>query len=51
MPTGNTQIRYAGGINVVNNTANTTTMISVTGVYDYGAGANEYLITISPEFS
>ena len=51
MPTGNTAIRYAGGINVVNNTANTTTMISVTGVYDYTAGANEYLVTISPEFS
>jgi hypothetical protein len=51
MPTGNTQIRYAGGTALVGATANTTTMISVTGVYDYGAGANEYLVTISPEFS
>jgi hypothetical protein len=51
MPTGNTQIRYAGGINTVGAIANTTTMISVTGVYDYGAAANEYLVTISPEFS
>ena len=51
MPTGNTAIRYAGGISAVGATANTTTMISVTGVYDYGAGANEYLVTISPEFS
>jgi hypothetical protein len=51
MPTGNTAIRYAGGLTTVGATANTTTMISVTGVYDYGAAANEYLVTISPEFS
>jgi hypothetical protein len=51
MPTGNTQIRYAGGISTVGATANTTTMISITGVYDYTAAGNEYLITISPEFS
>ena len=51
MPTGNTAIRYAGGVTTVGATANTTTMISVTGVYDYTAGANEYLVTISPEFS
>jgi hypothetical protein len=51
MPTGNTQIRYAGGSTTVSATANTTTMISVTGVYDYTAAGNKYLITISPEFS
>jgi hypothetical protein len=51
MPTGNTQIRYAAGLNTVGATANTTTMISITGVYDYTAAGNEYLITISPEFS
>ena len=51
MPTGNTQIRYASGISTVGATANTTTMISVTAVYDYGAAATEYLVTISPEFS
>jgi hypothetical protein len=51
MPSGNTQIRYAGGANLVGSTANTATMISITGVYDYTTAANEYLITISPEFS
>jgi hypothetical protein len=51
MPTGNTQIRYASGLTTVGATANTTTMISITGVYDYGTAANEYLVTISPEFS
>jgi hypothetical protein len=51
MPTGNTQIRYAAGVTTVEATANTTTMISITGVYDYTAAGNEYLITISPEFS
>ena len=51
MPTGNTQIRYASGLTTVGATANTTVMISITGVYDYGVAANEYLITISPEFS
>jgi hypothetical protein len=51
MPTGNTQIRYASGLSTVSSTANTTVMISVTGVYDYNTAANEYLITISPEFS
>ena len=51
MPTGNTQIRYAAGVSTVPATANTTVMISITGVYDYSAAGNEYLITISPEFS
>jgi hypothetical protein len=51
MPTGNTQIRYASGFSTVSATANTTVMISITGVYDYNAAANEYLVTISPEFS
>jgi len=51
MPTGNTAIRYASGISTVGATANTTTMISITGVYDYSAAGNEYLITISPEFA
>lgn len=51
MPVGNTQIRYAGGISTVGSTANTTVMISVTGVYDINAATNEYLVTISPEFS
>jgi hypothetical protein len=51
MPTGNTQIRYASGLSTVNATANTTVMISITGVYDYNTAANEYLVTISPEFS
>jgi hypothetical protein len=51
MPTGNAQIRYAGATSTVNATANTTVMISITGVYNYTTAANEYLVTISPEFS
>jgi hypothetical protein len=50
MPSG-TAYRYAGGINTVGSTANTTTMISITGTYNYNTAANQYLITISPEFS
>jgi hypothetical protein len=51
MPTGNAQIRYASGISTVGATANTTSMISITGTYNYQTSANQYLITISPEFS
>ena len=51
MPTGNTQIRYASGISTVASTANTTVMISITGTYNYTTAANQYQITISPEFS
>jgi hypothetical protein len=51
MPTGNSQIRYAAGTSTVPATANTSTMISVTGTYNYSTAANQYLITISPEFS
>ena len=51
MPTGNTQIRYASGVSTVLATANTTTMISITGTYNYTTAANQYQITISPEFS
>ena len=50
MPSG-TGYKYAGGVNLVSSTANTTTMISITGTYNYNISANEYLITISPEFS
>jgi hypothetical protein len=51
MPTGNTQIRYAAGASTVASTANATVMISITGTYNYQTSANQYLITISPEFS
>jgi hypothetical protein len=50
MPSG-TAYRYAGGANIVGSTANTTTMISITGTYNYNTAADQYLITISPEFS
>jgi hypothetical protein len=50
MPTG-TAYRYAGGVDTVGATANTTTMISITGTYNYNTAADQYLITISPEFS
>jgi len=51
MPTGNANIRYAGGVSTLAGTANTTTMISITGVYNYTTSNNQYLITISPEFA
>jgi hypothetical protein len=50
MPTG-TAYRYAAGGNTVTSVANTTTMISITGTYNYNTAANQYLITISPAFS
>jgi hypothetical protein len=50
MPTG-TGYKYAGGVTIVGATANATTMISITGTYNYNISATEYLITISPEFS
>jgi hypothetical protein len=50
MPTG-TAYRYAGGVNTVTATANTTVMISITGTYNYNTAAVQYLITISPAFS
>ena len=51
MPTGNANIRYATGVSTVTSTANTTVMLSITGTYNYQTSANQYLITISPEFS
>jgi hypothetical protein len=50
MPTGSAY-RYAAGTTTVGSTANTTTMISVTANYDSISAADQYLITISPEFS
>jgi hypothetical protein len=50
MPTGNTAIRYAGGVNTVTSTANTTTMIAITA-FRTAANATGYLTTISPAFS
>ena len=49
MPSGS-GFRYAGGVNVVGTTANSVTMISVTGITDAAGTGIEYLITISPEF-
>jgi hypothetical protein len=50
MPSGSAY-KYAGGANVVGTTANSVTMVSITGIYNSTAAATEYLITISPEFS
>jgi hypothetical protein len=50
MPSGSAY-KYAGGVNTVGTTANSVTMISITGIYNSTAAATEYLITISPEFS
>jgi len=48
LPTGNTAIRYAGGVTTVAATANAVTMVAVTA-YDNG-GTTNYLVTVSPEF-
>jgi hypothetical protein len=48
MPTGNAQIKYAGTLDTVGNTANSVTMASITAVN--ASGSALYLITISPEF-
>ena len=50
MPSG-TAYKYAAGANTVGTTANTVTMVSITGTYDSVSAADQYLITISPEFS
>jgi hypothetical protein len=51
MPTGNANIRYANALSVVGNTANSTTLIQVTGVYNYNDSATQYLINIGPEYT
>ena len=51
LPVGNTQVKYAAGVSTVGSSANGTTMISITGTYDYNTAANCYLVTVSPEFS
>ena len=50
MPTG-TAYKYAAGASTVGTTANSVTMISITGTYDSVSAADQYLITISPEFT
>ena len=50
MPTG-TAYKYAANTTAVGTTANSVTMISVTATYDSVSAANQYLITISPEFT
>ena len=50
MPTG-TAYKYAAGSSTVGATANAVTMISVTATYDSITSADQYLITISPEFT
>lgn len=50
MPTGSAY-KYAAGTTSVGVTANAVTMISVTATYDSITAADQYLITISPEFT
>jgi len=50
MPTGSAY-KYAAGSTTVGATANAVTMISITATYDTVSAANQYLITISPEFT
>jgi len=49
MPSGS-GFRYAGGVSTVGTTANSVTMISVTGITNAAGTGIEYLITVSPEF-
>jgi hypothetical protein len=50
-PSGSTY-KYASGTNsLAATTANSVTMISITGTYDSVSAADQYLITISPEFT
>ena len=48
MPTANSTIKYAGGVNTVGATANAVTMIATTATVS--TAGTLYLITISPEF-
>lgn len=53
MPTGNAAIKYAAGNSTVSTTANSATMISITGTKVGNAttsGTGLYLVTVSPEF-
>jgi hypothetical protein len=50
LPTGNAAIRYAGNVSTVSSVANSTVMVSVTGVYNYNTSSDQYLVTVSPEF-
>ena len=47
LPTGSTY-KYAGNVKTIGTTANSVTMMSVTGVRI--SGTTTYLITVSPEF-
>jgi hypothetical protein len=48
MPTGNASIKYAGNVSTIGSTANSVSMVSITGANI--AGAAMYLVTVSPEF-
>ena len=48
MPTGNAQIKYAGNITTLANTANAVTMVAITGANI--SGTVNYMVTVSPEF-
>ena len=49
LPSG-TAYKYAGAGNTVATTANTVTMVSVTGYYNPTTSATGYLLTVSPGF-
>jgi hypothetical protein len=49
LPTG-TAYKYAGNNMSVSTTANSVSMVSITGIYNSTTAANEYLITVSPGF-
>jgi hypothetical protein len=48
MPTGNASIKYAGNVSTIGSTANSVSMVSITGANIGGAAM--YLVTVSPEF-
>jgi hypothetical protein len=51
LPAASSVFKYAGGSNTVPATANSVSMISITAIYNTVTAADQYLITISPEFS
>jgi hypothetical protein len=51
LPAASSTYKYAGGSNTVPSTANSVSMISITAIYNTVTAADQYLITISPEFS
>ena len=52
LPATGGNVKYAGGINTIAaTTANTVTMLSITGYWNLADSQTEYLVTVSPAFA